>query len=42
MGAEKWPRRLFTMDAETAEQQADDVKEAPPDTQPHYVEDPLI
>ena len=29
-------------DAENAEQQADDVKEAPPDTQPHYVEDPLI
>ena len=29
-------------DAETAEQQADEVKEAPLDTQPHYVEDPLI
>ena len=29
-------------DAENAEQQTDDVKEAPPDTQPHYVEDPLI
>ena len=31
-------------DAEGGGQQsdADDVKEAPPDTQPHYVEDPLI